>query len=170
MFHGCPGCLGAGRGDCDFQWQQHWPLYSSLVRDSSMPRPLSSNTTQLTDAWPKVSNDPLLWIRGVFEINTYALHIQIKCIQLILYTLVCLANSPPQWGFHPAAPFMHQMPLFCWPTTTYKSMSSHRICESSWWLISLGHQNLQNCLVPLLLFCQQNHYMRRLTDHSPFLR
>lgn len=37
----------------------------SLAQDSSMPRPLSSNTTQLPDAWPRrMSNDPLLWIRG----------------------------------------------------------------------------------------------------------
>ena len=37
----------------------------SLAQDSSIPRPLSSNTTQLSDAWPRrMSNDPLLWIRG----------------------------------------------------------------------------------------------------------
>lgn len=53
--------------------------------------------------------------KRVFEINTYAAYIQIKLIQLILpYTPICLANSTPiKVGFHPAVPFMHQMPLFC---------------------------------------------------------
>ena len=65
MFHPCPGCLAAGRGDCHFQCPQHRPLLFFPGTGSSMPRPLSSNSTQLSDAWPRrMSNDPLLWIRG----------------------------------------------------------------------------------------------------------